>query len=160
MNRSTPKALLSLAGLALFLSLSAQTSKKAAPAKKPTAVISAPVTKSAVPFLKKNGKYILVDSLSLQPLGDIEYKEFYDMSEGLRTTVNLSGKYGYIDKEGKEIIPFQFDYAGEFKGGVAKVRKNGKLGFIDLSGNEVVPAKYDDIYDFNEGLARAKKGKL
>ncbi len=63
-------------------------------------------------------------------------------------------KYGYIDKNGKEIIPCTFDDARSFSEGYAVVYKDGKGGVIDKSGKQVVPYKYDMISDFSEGLAK------
>lgn len=63
-------------------------------------------------------------------------------------------KYGYIDKNGKEIIPCTFDGAESFSEGYAVVYKDGKGGVIDKSGKQVVPYKYDMISDFSEGFAK------
>jgi hypothetical protein len=50
-------------------------------------------------------------------------------------------KYGYIDKTGNFVITPQFDFASEFKAGLAKVEmgrhSDSKLGYIDLKGNYV-----------------------
>ncbi len=42
-----------------------------------------------------------------------------------------TGKYGYIDKEGKYIILPRFDHAEEFYDGLAIVGVDGKYGYID-----------------------------
>jgi hypothetical protein len=48
-----------------------------------------------------------------------------------------NNKYGFIDKEGKEIIPCQYDLAGYFDdSGYAKVRKEGKDFLLDTAKNE------------------------
>jgi len=70
-------------------------------------------------------------------------------------------KYGYIDKEGKEVIPFKYDIAHDFSEGLVRVElwedfHHGKTGFIDKEGKEVIPIKYDDVGFFSEGLARVK----
>lgn len=65
-------------------------------------------------------------------------------------------KFGYIDKNGTEVIPRQFERAENFHGGIAKVRRNKKYGIIDKTGKEVVPIIYDAIGDFHEGLAWVK----
>ena len=57
-----------------------------------------------------------------------------DFSEGL-AEVKLNGKYGFIDKTGKEIIPIKFDYTSGFKNGRAGVKLEGKWGYIDKQGN-------------------------
>ncbi|MDR2009992.1 MAG: WG repeat-containing protein [Bacteroidales bacterium] len=47
-----------------------------------------------------------------------------------------NGKYGFIDKTGKEIIPLVYDEARYFnKDGKAKVKLNDETFFIDENGN-------------------------
>jgi tetratricopeptide (TPR) repeat protein len=67
--------------------------------------------------------------------------------------VEIYGKYGFIDKTGKEIIPLIYDDAYSFSEGLAVVKLNSKWGFIDTTGKEVVPLKYDWAGSFSEGLA-------
>ena len=74
--------------------------------------------------------------------------EYY---EGL-AKVSLNGKYGFIDKTGKEVTPIKYDDAW-FSEGLAQVKINGKWGFIDKTGKEVIPIKYDNASLFLEGLA-------
>lgn len=67
------------------------------------------------------------------------------------------GKYGFIDKTGKEIIPFVYDSGGTFNDGVAVVKKFGKDGYgkyiyIDKTGKEILSAD-NLVDDINEGLA-------
>ena len=79
--------------------------------------------------------------------------EYY---QGL-ASVSLNGKYGFIDKTGKEVIPIKYDDAAEsFSEGLAEVKLNDKWGFIDKTGKEVIPIKYDNAYSFSEGLAKVK----
>ena len=66
---------------------------------------------------------------------------------------NLSGKYGFIDKQGHTVIPCKYDDAWHFSEGLAAVKLNGKWGFIDKQGHTVIPCKYDDAWHFSEGLA-------
>ena len=49
--------------------------------------------------------------------------------EGL-AVVEYRGKYGFIDKTGKEIIPIKYDNAEFFSEGLALVKLNNKYGFI------------------------------
>lgn len=74
--------------------------------------------------------------------------------------------YGYIDKTGKLVIDLDYDMAGDFKDGLAAVKKFGKYGFINKYGEFVIGFEYDDlgeeyVYLFNEGLcAVSKNGKF
>jgi hypothetical protein len=83
------------------------------------------------------------------------HKRTDKFSEGL-TAVKLNGKYGFIDRTGREIIPFRYDDAGVFSEGLAKVRINGKWGFIDRMGKEAIPSIYDNVGSFSEGLVAAQ----
>jgi hypothetical protein len=84
-----------------------------------------------------------------------KYESTGDFSEGL-ARVKLNGKWGYIDKTGKEVIPLKYDHAGNFYEGLADVKLNDKWGYIDKTGKEVIPLKYDDAGNFDEGLAYVK----
>lgn len=56
---------------------------------------------------------------------------------------NASGKYGFIDKSGKEVVPFKYDDAGyNFEDGIIKVKLNAKYGFIDETGKVVIPISF------------------
>ena len=73
-------------------------------------------------YVKKNG---IVTSK--------KYDAVWDFSEGL-AKVELNDKYGFINKEGKEIVPCKYDSIDDFFEGRARVRigwKNGKWGFIN-----------------------------
>jgi hypothetical protein len=60
-------------------------------------------------------------------------------SEGLACVKVDGAGYGYIDKQGKFVIPPQFDRAQEFSEGLAWVVTNdGKIGWIDKAGRWVV----------------------
>ena len=80
---------------------------------------------------------------------------------------NYYGKWGFIDKTGKEVIPFKYDTAGDFSEGLAMVAvRNGRsrstilgmeyeydCGYIDQTGKVVIPLQYNYARDFSEGLA-------
>ena len=82
------------------------------------------------------------------------YNYVGDFSEGLARVERLNGKYGFIDKTDKVVIPIKYDYAWSFSKGLAKVELNGKYGFIDKSGKVVIPIKYDYAWDFFRRLGK------
>jgi len=57
-----------------------------------------------------------------------------------------TGKWGFIDKQGKFVINPQFDYISKFSDGLAGVRvgddKTGKWGFIDKQGKFVINPQF------------------
>ncbi|MBW4626122.1 MAG: WG repeat-containing protein [Brasilonema octagenarum HA4186-MV1] len=73
--------------------------------------------------------------------------------------VNIDGKYGYIDKNGTEVIRPQFDDADNFSEGLAVVWISGQNGgYIDKTGRFVIPPQYakDRAQKFSQGLARVR----
>ena len=69
-----------------------------------------------------------------------------------------TGKFGYVDETGKEIIPFIYSSAANFSEGLACVsigfEFQKRYGYIDKSGNVVIPFKYRyQGGDFRQGLA-------
>ncbi|GAA0804831.1 WG repeat-containing protein [Psychrobacter piscatorii] len=75
-----------------------------------------------------------------------------NFSEGLVAILNKD-QWGYMDKEGRAVIPFEFDSASDFINGIATVSKDYKYGAIDRSGKVVLEFKYSHLGDFKEGLA-------
>ncbi|WP_395805816.1 WG repeat-containing protein, partial [Daejeonella sp.] len=68
-----------------------------------------------------------------------------------------NNKYGYLDKKGNVKIPFQFDSAGDFKDGFAKVKIEGKWGYIDYNGKIIITCEFEQASDFSNGLALVRK---
>jgi methyl coenzyme M reductase subunit D len=83
-------------------------------------------------------------------------------------------KWGYVNKRGKKVIPFKYEFAMEFCEGLAAVNLGGELkravissemslihidviggkwGYIDETGKEVISFKYDKASGFHESLA-------
>ncbi len=81
--------------------------------------------------------------------------------------VSLGGKFGYINSYGNVIIPFKYEYAYGFSGGIARVcadgilsdygtYTNGKYGFIKENGTEILPPDaYWVAEDFDPSLGYA-----
>ncbi|OJJ20266.1 hypothetical protein BKI52_17520 [marine bacterium AO1-C] len=65
-----------------------------------------------------------------------------------------NGKYGFVDKDGNEIIPPKYEWVGQFKEGVVRVFTNDKAGYVEKEGKTVIPEKYDDAWEFSQGLAK------
>ncbi len=65
---------------------------------------------------------------------------------------NTKYYYGYINTDGKMVIPAIYEEAKDFENGIAPVKLNGKWGIIDKSGKTVVQFKYDNVKEFSEGL--------
>lgn len=84
--------------------------------------------------------------------GEYKYYNFKfeeKTAQSLLTTNTLylskqDGKYGYVDKENKIVVPYQYEDATEQNEfGFAAVKKDGKWGAINKEGKQVVEQKYD-----------------
>lgn len=60
------------------------------------------------------------------------------------------GKWGMYTKDGKTIIPFEYEEIEEIHRNMIKVRRQGYWGVLDLNGNEVIPCKYSEMGDLKE----------
>ncbi|UIR54474.1 WG repeat-containing protein [Sphingobacterium sp. SRCM116780] len=73
------------------------------------------------------------------------YDEFYGFEDGTLAVVSKAGKYGYINKKGKIVIPLLYDDAYDFEGGYAVIKQNEKYGLIFADGKIKLPAKYENL---------------
>ncbi len=109
---------------------------------------------------RKNGLYGIIAPdgsvscpFTFEKIGDI------DCETGLAVAEQI-GKYGFIDLTGKTIIPFQYDYAGSFVLGFARVGNSGSFGAIDPTGELAAPMAYDGILCYKEVDFISKELKL
>lgn len=79
--------------------------------------------------------------------------DFYTISEDLICKKEKK-KWGYINKLGVTIIPFQFDLAASFSEGLANVYLGNEYGFINKHGDMVFKTKCRWIGSFSDGFAR------
>lgn len=97
----------------------------------------------------KNGKYVLLNDRGVR-LGNMEYDNFsyYHNSNSNLIAVQYNGKWGFIDKSGRQRISFLFDEAVGFSEGRAVVyrEQDGYYAVIDELGNFVVPyTNFEDV---------------
>ena len=107
------------------------------------------------------GKYGYIDEKKKEVI-DLKYLRAKDFKNGI-AQVSLDGKYfGFINKQGKTVIPLEFeDFGYEFRDGVINAKKQGKWGLLNNKGKILVPFQYDYIRFPEDGLsvARIKKGE-
>ena len=101
-------------------------------------------------YIKHNGLKGIIRKTDKTVIVPPKYKFIGDFKEG-RAMVEIDGKYGFIDHNGKEVIECKYDYVGSFEEGIA-----GKYGFIDHNGKEVIECKYDYVGSFEEGIAKVE----
>ncbi|MNI77940.1 KWG Leptospira [compost metagenome] len=78
----------------------------------------------------------------------------YDSTSGFLNglaAVQINGKYGFIDYEGKEVIKPQYEYASFFHNDKAMVKLEGKWGFINRNNQFVVNPQYDGYSSILKG---------
>ena len=90
---------------------------------------------------------------------EYEGKEYSTRSfrEGLAPFILSDVGVGFIDWEGKVVIPPEYDTVWDFSEGFARVKKNDKMGYIDKTGKEITSLQYDNAAPFSEGLAAVMK---
>ncbi|MDF2192522.1 WG repeat-containing protein [Paraflavitalea sp. CAU 1676] len=70
------------------------------------------------------------------------------------------GKVGYINAQGRVVIPTKYHSGEAFSEGLAAVRENGYYGFIDTRGNYVLEPQFDKAAHFQNGVSLVtRKGK-
>lgn len=87
-----------------------------------------------------------------------QYRFIGTFSEGLAPVTNLSGKYGFVTRDGEVAIEPTFFNARSFSEGLASFREGKTMGVIDRTGTVVVEAEYYDIGPFYNGVAMATRG--
>ncbi len=96
-------------------------------------------------YIDKNGLF------NIEYVGNLGFGNSF--STGFAAFVNDSIRFGYIDKNGKVVIDFRFDEAGDFVEEMAKVNNLGFWGYIDKKGQLIVKHSYDFANNFSEGFA-------
>lgn len=100
--------------------------------------------------------YLLIDTTGKVLARGYDYDEGVP-SEG-RIPAARNEKSGYLDRHGKVVIPFEFQFAGTFSEGLAPVMKGRKYGYIDRDGRTRIPFQFDQAGEFGRGLAAVKIG--
>lgn len=110
----------------------------------------------------RNSKYGIINSegkvavrFIYDELGD--YGQCYIGDDRL-ISMRKKNLWGFIDVQGSEVVPPQYDEVSGFFGDWAPVKKNGKWGFIDERGNLIVDMIYDDLVSYGETSATLRKG--
>lgn len=83
------------------------------------------------------------------------YEYAQKFHEGL-AAVQLNGKWGYIDKVGKEQISMQYEKVRKFSEGLAPVKLDGKWGYINKYDNWIIPFVYNNAWEFKFGIAQVE----
>jgi hypothetical protein len=87
----------------------------------------------------------------------MKYDQRGEFHEGL-AWARKRNKYGFIDKNEKLVIPFEYYEVDDFSEGLAPVmvklwQGDYKYGFIDKKGIMVISPKFEKAFKFSNGLA-------
>ena len=109
--------------------------------------------------LTKGKKHGIIDSRGII-VAPFEYDiihEVFSQREDLAAAMK-NGKWGFINRNGKEVTPFEFEGISYFNEGPAAVKKDGKWGFIGKNCELITAIEYDSICTvWSEGLLSVKK---
>jgi len=116
-------------------------------------------------FIKYNGVGMIIDKKFTPILKDTESYTICDrLYEGLAKVKDRNtGKYGFINRNGKLIIPCVYDMTYEFSNGICPIAlgkdiHNLKWGCINTKGQVVIPIIYDGFWSsFEDGYLEAMK---
>ena len=63
--------------------------------------------------------------------------------------MRLGGKYGYVNRAGKMVVPAKYDSAEDFdEAAFAVVSADGKWGVVAADGRELIPVAYESVQSF------------
>ena len=100
---------------------------------------------------------------SCKELIPVKYPEVYinPKDTSLILVRNDLNKYGFLNHDGKVVIPFKFDVASTFNNNIAGVGIDNKYGYINSRGEQIIPLIYDNITLFDEnGYAAVMRGSM
>ena len=86
-------------------------------------------------------------------LSENSYEDAKPFSDEGYAAVKKNGKWGFIDSDGHEVIPFYFDDALSFGQHLAAVKVGDFWGYISMYGNIVIDAIFLDAKSFSGGSA-------
>ena len=102
----------------------------------------------------------------MEPLTEAVYTWVGAMYYG-RIPVQRNGKYGFLDRTGREVVPCIYDETGVYVLARTLVRIGDRYGIIDTAGRYVLPLEYENTsytgekYMYYDSLALVEKdGKL
>lgn len=130
-----------------------------------------PVYKDATDFgnglalvVKENSKLEFINVKGETKISlDQSVESAHKFSEGL-ALINVNNKFGYINTDGKIVIPAIFDDADDFSEGLARVgqydsaKNETQFGFINKKGDLVINYQFKFVSNFKEGLALVNNG--
>lgn len=103
-------------------------------------------------------RYFFIDKTGKVVIDASKYESVLGFSEGLAAVRDGQG-WGFIDKDGKELMETRFQAVDSFSEGLAAVQVEDLWGFIDREGRMVIEPQYESANPFSEGIAVVVRGK-
>ncbi|WP_375447030.1 WG repeat-containing protein [uncultured Fibrella sp.] len=106
---------------------------------------------------------VVVTTPEFRPTGVAKPKSWRDLYSyvssfsGELAYAERNSKYGFVNRNGQEVIPCVWEAALLFAKDLFAVKQNGKWGCINQQGQEVTPFLYQSIGTFSEGLIEVKR---
>lgn len=82
----------------------------------------------------------------------------YKMDNSGLYPINVEGKWGFMDKTGKTMIPPQFNGHGEFSEGLAQILVGNKWGYVNTKGTVAITPQFEWADCFRYGRAMVMIG--
>lgn len=77
----------------------------------------------------------------------------YPFSEGIASISNKDFNIAFINKKGKQILPFEYREPAYFKSGLAKANIGGTVGLMNKKGEIIISPAYAELLPFSEGYS-------
>lgn len=114
--------------------------------------------KSDFPLVFIEGGFYGLKDASGNVLAEAKYDYISEQIDSDRVLVVKEQKWGYLDKDGKEVISLSYERAFPFADGLAQVMIDGKYGFINTNNEVIIPAEYPQALNLRGGFAKAEVG--
>ncbi|MEQ1876880.1 MAG: WG repeat-containing protein [Bdellovibrionia bacterium] len=107
-------------------------------------------TRSAREVLfERDGKWGIQDEAG-NPLSQAIFDEVQDNGPNEPLAAMVNGQWGFLDHEGRWLIPPTFEDYSNFVDGVAAVKLNGKWGYADNKGRMVSEPQFDELWQYDD----------
>lgn len=104
------------------------------------------------------------EQVKLALIGSNKYKEVFDYENGCAFFYTEDEKFGFVNAEGKEVVPAKYTSVAGFAGGIAVVETGDKKEIIDTTGKTILDltGKYNGVWLMGDDrllMAENKQGK-
>jgi hypothetical protein len=111
--------------------------------------------------VRRDGMWGLIDAEGklIQEFRHDQIGNVFSESEGLFST-EQSGRYGYLDRNSRWVVPPAYGHGNSFSEGVAAVWNEGRWAFIDKVGRQVTGFDYTLAQNYSCGLCTVAREGL